>query len=86
MLSTLHGFYDEYYFRPKAIFRILKETVFDGRERKRIYREAKSFLKIHSMRKKLVAASSQRNSSEETHRSRFNGIPTAKGESGFAGD
>ena len=86
MLSALHRFYDEYYFRPKAIFRILKRAVFDGRERKRIYKEAKSFLKVRSMRKKLVAAPSQRNSSDETHRSRFNGIPAAKGESGFAGD
>jgi len=38
------------------------------------------------MRKKLVADPSQRNSSDETHRSRFNGIPAAKGEGGFAGD
>src|SRR5262249_18284517 len=41
MLSALHRFYDEYYFRPKAIFRILKVAAFDRRERKRIYKEAK---------------------------------------------
>jgi len=53
MLSALHRFYDEYYFRPRAIFRILKIAAFDGRERKRIYKEAKSFLKVRAMRKKL---------------------------------
>jgi radical SAM superfamily enzyme YgiQ (UPF0313 family) len=55
MLSALHRFYDEYYFRPRAIFRILKIAAFDGRERKRIYKEAKSFLKVRAMRKKLSA-------------------------------
>ena len=37
MLPALHRFYDEYHFRPKAIFRILKEAICDGRKRKRIY-------------------------------------------------
>jgi len=46
MLSPLHWFYDEYYFRPKAIFGILKRTVFNNHERKRIYKEAKSFLEV----------------------------------------
>jgi hopanoid biosynthesis associated radical SAM protein HpnJ len=54
MLSALHRFYDEYYFRPRAVFRILKKAVLDSRERKRIYREAKSFLRVRSMRKKLL--------------------------------
>jgi hopanoid biosynthesis associated radical SAM protein HpnJ len=54
MLSALHRFYDEYYFRPRAMFRILKKAVFDSRERKRIYREAKSFLRVRSMRQKLL--------------------------------
>jgi radical SAM superfamily enzyme YgiQ (UPF0313 family) len=44
MLSALHRFYDEYYFRPKAVYRILKRAVFDSRERNRIYKEARSFL------------------------------------------
>lgn len=54
MLSALHRFYDEYYFRPRAVLRILKRAVFDSRERKRIYKEAKSFLKVRSMRKRLA--------------------------------
>src|SRR5207249_9943727 len=54
ILSAVHRFYDEYYFRPKAVFRILKKAAFDGSERKRLYKEAKAFMKVRSMRNKLV--------------------------------
>jgi hopanoid biosynthesis associated radical SAM protein HpnJ len=54
ILSAVHRFYDEYYFRPKAVFRILKKAAFDGYERKRLYKEARTFLKLRSARNKLV--------------------------------
>jgi hopanoid biosynthesis associated radical SAM protein HpnJ len=54
ILSAVHRFYDEYYFRPKAIFRILKKAAFDNNDRKRLYKEAKTFLKLRSQRNKLV--------------------------------
>jgi hopanoid biosynthesis associated radical SAM protein HpnJ len=54
ILSAVHRFYDEYYFRPKAIFRILKKAAFDSNDRKRLYTEAKTFLKLRSARNKLV--------------------------------
>jgi hopanoid biosynthesis associated radical SAM protein HpnJ len=54
MLAAVHLFYDQYYFRPKAVFRILKKAAFDGHERKRLYKEAKSFLKLRAARNKLV--------------------------------
>jgi hopanoid biosynthesis associated radical SAM protein HpnJ len=54
ILHSVHRFYDEYYFRPKAVFRILKKAAFDGHERKRLYKEARTFLKVRSMRNKLV--------------------------------
>ena len=54
ILGQVHRFYDEYYFRPKAVFRILKKAVFNGPERKRLYKEAKTFLKVRAMRNKLV--------------------------------
>jgi hopanoid biosynthesis associated radical SAM protein HpnJ len=56
ILASVHRFYDEYYFRPKAVLRILKKAAFDGHERKRLYREAKTFLKVRSMRNKMVKA------------------------------
>jgi hypothetical protein len=54
ILHSVHRFYDEYYFRPKAVFRILRKAVFDSDDRKRLYKEAKTFLKVRSMRNKLV--------------------------------
>ncbi len=54
ILHSVHRFYDEYYFRPKAVFRILKKAAFDSNDRKRLYKEAKTFLKVRAMRNKLV--------------------------------
>jgi radical SAM superfamily enzyme YgiQ (UPF0313 family) len=54
ILGLVHRFYDEYYFRPRAVFRILKKAAFDGSERKRLFKEAKAFLKLRAVRNKLV--------------------------------
>jgi hopanoid biosynthesis associated radical SAM protein HpnJ len=54
VLHSVHRFYDEYYFRPKAVFRILKKAAFHSEDRKRLYKEARTFLKVRSMRNKLV--------------------------------
>src|SRR3954464_6444660 len=54
ILHSVHQFYDEYYFRPKAVFRILRKAAFNSGERKRLYKDAKTFLKLRSMRNKLV--------------------------------
>jgi len=56
IMSAVHRFYDEYYFRPKAVFRILRKAAFDGSERKRLYKEAKSFMKLRAARNKMVKA------------------------------
>jgi hopanoid biosynthesis associated radical SAM protein HpnJ len=54
ILDAVHRFYDEYYFRPKAVFRILRKAAFDSNDRKRLYKEAKTFLKVRAMRHKLT--------------------------------
>jgi radical SAM superfamily enzyme YgiQ (UPF0313 family) len=54
ILSAVHRFYDEYYFRPKAAWRIVKKAIFDGDERSRLYKEARTFWKLRSARNKLV--------------------------------
>ena len=54
ILDAVHRFYDEYYFRPKAVYRILRKAAFDGYERKRLYKEARTFLKLRSQRHKWV--------------------------------
>ncbi len=59
ILAAVHRFYDEYYFRPKAVFRILKKAAFDGQERKRLYKDAKTFLKLRAARNKMVKQHAQ---------------------------
>jgi hypothetical protein len=54
LMEAVHRFYDEYYFRPKAIYRILRKSMFDSVERRRLYKEAKSFLKLRATRNKWV--------------------------------
>jgi hopanoid biosynthesis associated radical SAM protein HpnJ len=54
ILEAVHRFYDEYYFRPKAVFRILRKSMFNNVERKRLYKEAKAFLKTRAMRNRWV--------------------------------
>jgi len=54
IIESVHRFYDEYYFRPKAVFRILRKAAFNAADRKRLYHEAKAFLKVRSMRTKWV--------------------------------
>jgi hopanoid biosynthesis associated radical SAM protein HpnJ len=54
IMSAVHRFYDEYYFRPKAVYRILRKAVFNNVERKRLYKEARSFLKLRASRNKWV--------------------------------
>src|SRR5439155_16031358 len=56
-MEAVNRFYDEYYFRPKAIFRIVKKAVFNNVERKRLYKEAKSFLKLRAARNRSVVES-----------------------------
>jgi hypothetical protein len=53
-MEMVHRFYDEYYFRPKAVFRIVRKAAFDTTERKRLYKEAKSFLKLRAARNRAV--------------------------------
>jgi radical SAM superfamily enzyme YgiQ (UPF0313 family) len=54
IMESVHRFYDEYYFRPKAVFRIVKKAVFNSEERKRLYHEAKGFLKLRRNRNRWV--------------------------------
>jgi radical SAM superfamily enzyme YgiQ (UPF0313 family) len=66
ILESVHRFYDQYYFRPKAAFRILKKAAFDSSERRRLYKEAKKFLQVRAMRNKLVKQKTGRNGTGPT--------------------
>ena len=54
ILEAVHDFYDQYYFRPKAAYRILRKAIFNNSERKRLYKEARTFLKLRAQRNKWV--------------------------------
>src|SRR6266705_3362729 len=54
MMAGVNRFYDEYYFRPKVVWRIVKEALWDSNERKRLYHEATEFLKLRAERLKWV--------------------------------
>jgi hypothetical protein len=56
MLDWVHRFYDEYYFRPKPIYRIVKGAIFKPQERKRLYKEAREYLATRARRRELVKA------------------------------
>jgi len=49
-------FYDEYFFRPKAAFRIVWKAIVN-RDIPRLYAEALSFMKLRAQRNKTVRVS-----------------------------
>jgi hypothetical protein len=55
LVDWVERFYGEYYFRPKAAWRIVRKAIFDNHERSRLYKEAKSFLSLRHKRKKYVS-------------------------------
>jgi hopanoid biosynthesis associated radical SAM protein HpnJ len=60
IIEAVHHFYDEYYFRPKAVFRIVRKALFNSDERKRLYHEAKGFLKVRANRNRWVKQQRQK--------------------------
>jgi hopanoid biosynthesis associated radical SAM protein HpnJ len=55
MVDWVERFYGEYYFRPKAAWRIVRKAMFDSNDRKRLYKEAKTYLSLRHKRQKYVA-------------------------------
>jgi hopanoid biosynthesis associated radical SAM protein HpnJ len=55
LVDWVERFYGEYYFRPKAAWRIVRKAIFDNEERSRLYKEAKAYLTLRHKRKKYVA-------------------------------
>jgi radical SAM superfamily enzyme YgiQ (UPF0313 family) len=53
VLEMVHKFYDEYFFRPKAAWRVVRKAI-ANRDLKRLYIESKSFLKLRAERNKMV--------------------------------
>jgi len=54
MMAGVNRFYDSYYFRPRVVWRILREALWDQHERKRLHHEAVSFLMLRAERWRLA--------------------------------
>jgi len=54
MVDWVERFYGEYYFRPRVAWRIVRKAVFNGDERRRLYKEAREYLSLRSKRKQFV--------------------------------
>ncbi len=50
MMAAVNRFYDSYYFRPRVVWRIVRDALWDAHERKRLYHEAVSFLRLRAQR------------------------------------
>ena len=62
-------------FDPKAVFRILRKAAFNSVDRKRLYKEAKTFLKVRAMRHKWVKDKRERTiPPPQSHRQRRSGL------------
>ena len=55
LVEWVERFYGEYYFRPRAAWRVVRKAIFDNGERRRLYKEAREYLALRSKRKKFVA-------------------------------
>jgi radical SAM superfamily enzyme YgiQ (UPF0313 family) len=60
LVDWVERFYGEYYFRPKAAWRVVRKAIFDGDERKRLYKEAREYLALRSKRKRFVRSERKR--------------------------
>jgi len=60
IVQAVEHFYDRYYFRPRIVLRIVRGAIFNSRERRRLYKEAREFLQLRSKRKQFVAAQPSR--------------------------
>lgn len=54
LVDFTQRFYDEYYYRPAAAWRVVKKAVLSG-DTKRLYKEAREYLALRAKRKKFVA-------------------------------
>jgi len=56
MMAAVNRFYDEYYFRPRVVWRIVREALWNAQERKRLAGEAVDFLRLRADRRKYARA------------------------------
>jgi hopanoid biosynthesis associated radical SAM protein HpnJ len=55
LMNAVEQFYDEYYFRPRVVWRVVRKAIFNGPERRRLTKEAREYLSLRAKRKQYVA-------------------------------
>jgi hopanoid biosynthesis associated radical SAM protein HpnJ len=66
VMEMVHRFYDEYFiYRPKMWIPIVFKAMLKSDERKRLYKEAKEFMKLRSARNKAVKAAREKQHARE---------------------
>src|SRR5581483_2227773 len=61
LMEWVDRFYSEYYFRPKAVWRVVSSAVRNN-DLPRLYKEAREYLFVRSKRKQYIAEQKQQNS------------------------
>jgi hopanoid biosynthesis associated radical SAM protein HpnJ len=59
LVDWVERFYGEYYFRPRVAWRVVRKALWNGAERRRLYKEAREYLALRSKRRKFVAEQKQ---------------------------
>jgi radical SAM superfamily enzyme YgiQ (UPF0313 family) len=60
LVEWVERFYSEYYFRPKAAFRVVKKA-FQNNDLPRLYKEAREYLALRSKRKQFIKDQKEEN-------------------------
>src|ERR1039457_4164784 len=48
LVDAVEGFYGEYYFGPRVVWRVVRKAIFNSRERRRLDNEAREYLSLRS--------------------------------------
>jgi hopanoid biosynthesis associated radical SAM protein HpnJ len=54
LMEWVERFYAEYYFRPRTAWRIVRKAIFNGPERRRLYKEAREYLALRGQRSRFI--------------------------------
>lgn len=54
LVEWVERFYGEYYFRPRVVWRVVRKALWDGAERRRLYKEAREYLALRAKRKRFI--------------------------------
>jgi hopanoid biosynthesis associated radical SAM protein HpnJ len=55
LVEWVERFYGEYYFRPHAIWRVVRKAIFNTHDRRRLTKEAREYMALRAKRKRFVS-------------------------------